>query len=533
MTRLLPAALALGALALPPVVHAAPRPTTAKKAVQGRVRPAARVSRKAAVSPVVRSSTRALEQTVPRGTALTAAALLHYVDRDGRGATDARIAKALDAIPGGRAAAERLANGIRSKSGTSRSATLGRHDAMLGKPTSVKGLRGSANMARKKGFMPVTNPFIVGVMNLLPEQVNVPSNLDLHFTGVRSTKASDADGTDELVVVTKMYDATLDEKHSLVLPSQGALNLAANDTSAQAHVLPIAAGGHFVVTAVAESDGDANQVRADMEVAIELARTLAVDMGSGDALTDFRAALAYTEGMLALSKGAAAPSLHDALYYPSTLQSLWASAADKHGEIEFKTVVEHDAGGGSYELLYDVPSVMPPRKTVRVDLVSIASEDPIHEDAWIRVKVDIHGREVIRDLATGQSSVEVDLKLARGMLSDPIKVDFFAWIVREVPFKKWGSGEHRKVWGTPGNATVDNYIASGWQYVGECEEDLTMLDINPRHKADVLRLTYSTSTNQLDNRGVVLTPKPGRSAIFELSGSSEDAATIELRVFQP
>jgi len=335
----------------------------------------------------------AVDKTRKQGTAVLAAALLNYADGKRRNKSETDVAKTIEAIPGGRAAALRIAKRVRAQSAAVRNRHLGPYGVMLSRPTSPSSLADANAKAIKGGYNASASLHLQEAHTLPPQGLATPSHVAFTLAGVRCNSTQDADGSDELVVVTKFFKllGLQDIGQAMDNPGAAQLSVSAGTTSPSGAKhdawtkVPM-----FVVSAVAEADGSAVQTTQELDVAIELARALALKTNTEHTASAFGAALEYTEGLMALSNPANAPSF-EGFKLTSGLESWWAAPPSKTDGLEWKAEVPHHLpGGGDYSVLYDVPHAFDDATIVGVELKDLdLRPDPKRTLISARVSIEI------------------------------------------------------------------------------------------------------------------------------------------------
>lgn len=481
--------------------------------------------KKLAPSAATKHSAKALQSAVPRGAALVAAALLNYADGDRKSAVDRKIAKALDRLPGAQATAKRIAARIRAQPAAVRNGIVGGHAKSLEGPTSTRSIASNTRGAWSAGFSDGLGPLLPVAITLPPEDVGVPNMVELTLAGVHCEQADDGDGGDELVVLSKLAktysNPAIEYMHEdgtaapvEVTPGQTRRIGATRSLAKNEQVL--------LVSAVAEADQDADIVREELELAIELARQLAVDTGGTDPFGTFVATLAYTEGMLNLSAPDRAPSLRAQRVKGTDLASWWSADAETTGEIEWKVQVHHATGSGRYTVLYDVPSEIPPltEVSVLVHRVRAVGSDGVGEDYAMHVETSIDGATAPAvPMPAGVSDGNPFSRVRRRVQPGTVLIQI---AVERVPlWEAWRSKKtgQRYYCGSPPPGKAHG------QNVGSCENRGIEMDASPSAPPKVLSLSYDPETNALSDGTGVLRPLQGGR--YELAGNDAYTA-VEL-----
>ncbi len=501
-----------------------------RRAARARVRPSATATR----------STKALKPAIPKGAALVSAALLNYVDGKRSSAVDKRIAKALDALPGGRAAAGRIAGRIRAQSTTTKKRIIGPNANLLGGPTSTKSLESTTSGAVARGFTKDYGYLSPLAQTLTPESVTIPSEIDVRVAGLRADAVTDADGTDELVVVTKFghVSNTSQIEYTMESASPDGFAVSAGRASPLSGVVKLsgcASCRHVFVSAIAPTGSNAATTRGELEVAIELARALASDTGGPDVTQGFIAALAYTEGMLTLSRPDFAPSLRAQVVRGADVQSWWSAPPETVDSVEWKAQAGHTRGAGQYAVLLDAPSEAPEFRMVGVVASRVKSlGQAVASGQSIRIEAKIRDRSA--DKTMYRSDGNPFLHVRRQVLPGNVRIELEAtWQSAPKPFDRWsestGGLASRRRYFYCGNppAHWNSWIAvRNARNAGPCEPETKALDLTPG-SGSTLILSYDPRTDTVfHGRGAV---QPGQDGFVRFTGNGEDHAEITLRVY--
>lgn len=546
VSRLAPTALALGLLAPGPLA-AAPvatkKPTaTKKKPTVGKVAKPRLEKRKkhgkvgrARPSAAAVQSGKALDSVLPKGTALATAALLNYVDGKRKSKTDRRIAKAIDALPGGKATAKRIAKAIRAQPMSVRTKFVGPHGKLMNGPTSTRSIQTVTREAMSLGYAPDLGKLVPVVETLDPEGYDVPNPVDVELAGIVCESAQDADGTDELVVLTKTIpikgtQTVLTYEHELAAPT---VSLSKDEAAAFDLGFPLSrSGGQLVISAVAEDDGDPTASRQDLELAIEIARALALDLGDGvDPIAELVGALAYTENMLALASPDRAPSIEAQLLSSSDLVSWWSADPSETDGVQWKAAVEHELGAGRYTVLFDAPSNPPPKRSVGLIVSRVESTGrPVKAKEHLEVFAEIRNRGTMRRLPNGANGTNPMLHVRRDVLPGLVEIELSAtWYAEWRSFDTWvgDEGELHYCGAIPTYEMLEEMKGQDYEYDGPCPQEKIELDVAPG-TTKRLTLRYDPSTNRLTHNGKVLREQDGG---YVLEGTGGHAGQIKLRVY--
>lgn len=484
-------------------------------------------------SAATRQSAKALQASVPQGSALAIAALLNYADGTGKTPADQRIAKALDRLPGGRATAKRLALRIRAQPSAVRTRLLGKHARLINGPTSTRSVRSTARTALAMAQSPSIGNLVPVATTLPPQNVGIPNTLNLNLAAVQCEQTDDDDGADELIILSKLVRATgsgdLEYTTELSSPAgSGHVSVTAGATGHLDHTAAVAKTSSFLlVTALAEADGDAAATRADLEFAVALARQLAVDTGGDDLYGTFAATLAYTQGMLQLSKPGGAPSLRSQWVRAWDLSSWWSASPEVTDGVQWKASIGHTVGGGRYTLLYDVPSELPVLTTLDVTVHRARRlGGVVGENEYMVVRTMINGASVDSAMGVGVSDGNPILRVQRQVQPGPVEIELE---LRLAPvwtrWKKRIRGKLKRYYcGAP---PADVRIGPEWIYKGDCHTSQSLaMDIAPGNPTLSVRKSYDPETGKLTG---LAAPRGGRY-VFAGTQSNKRPAEITISV---
>lgn len=369
----------------------------------------------------------ALRRTAsPKVNAMVLATLRRFADGAAtRTPVDDAVARRLGRIPGAKAAAKRIVARIDALPPRIKAKAFAEHSTSEG----VTGPLWTSAVAEGAGL-------VNGGLGITPatempsENPQFPSAFDVELTGVHASAATDADGSDELVVLTsfaRVIGANAYSIQTTELPSGGALEgLGAGTTSAQSTSVYDVAGSTdaIAVTVAFEADGDTAAQRSEYHVMLGLAESLALNAEGAASLEDFAYGFDYTMGMLQLSDPADWPSgslQRTILSGPTALHQLWATPASNEHGIAWKFRHDHVLGGATYSVYFDVPSPAAAMPTIRVDVLGAASLDgvdaPDQDD--LRVVVEIAGHELTKNLAKDDDTPSVSWGVQRRVLAQP------------------------------------------------------------------------------------------------------------------
>jgi hypothetical protein len=339
-----------------------------------------------AVQPDVARAKRNVPRKVDPKLAAVAVSLLRRFADDAKDPTDLDLAlrSRLKRVPGARATAKRLLARIDGLPATKLEQTFGRDTKVMRARHSAATVAQLAPSSALDFGSIWEKPAVV----IPAEGVAQPQTVALLLAGVASTAASDADGADELVVVSD-WVTTSSSSASATAPASGTVALALGGAVASgAEIYNGADKAALLVSAVFEDDGgSAATAREDYHAMIQLAQALSDGLAGSDALTRLELAISTCSGLLAISSpelfGAGAVVWTRFGGSGSTLHDLYATPASQTGGVAWKTRHDHSVGGGSYEVLFDAPAPPPPDLTkVSVKLVSVKSlETWEHEPA--------------------------------------------------------------------------------------------------------------------------------------------------------
>lgn len=228
------------------------------------------------------------------------------------------------------------------------------------------------------------------------EGVPPPTQIALALAGVASNGASDADGTDEVIVAADWFDDQ-GAHGSASMPASGTTALAANGAVASgATIFDGVDRPALLVSAVFEDDdGSAATAREDYQLMLELALSLADGLAGNDPITRLELAINTCSGLLEISDpqrfGDGAVVWTRFGGSGSTLHDLYATPASQTDGVVWKSGHDHVLASGSYEVLFDVPAPPPPdlsKINVKVTTVkSLKSEE--HEPPETTTKYDL------------------------------------------------------------------------------------------------------------------------------------------------
>jgi hypothetical protein len=281
---------------------------------------------------------------------------------------------------------KRLAKVPRAKKSVAR--MLAKIDALPAKTRAITFVSDEATHARvstsdviamKPSRMQAPFQFKITTVALPAEGIDIPTSVKLVLAGVTSTKARDADGSDELVVVVDRFvtDAVAE---TVMMPASGTVKLAENATRASGkQIYEGVDESAMLISAVFEDDdGSTSTARDDYRAMIELARGLADSVAGATPTERFEVALDTCIGLLEISApqvfADGAITWSSIGYGGTSLHDAYAIPASDTGGVAWKLRHDHSFGGGTYELLFNVPSPPPPElKTIKVRVLSVKS----------------------------------------------------------------------------------------------------------------------------------------------------------------
>jgi len=265
-----------------------------------------------------------------------------------------------------------------------------------------KGGKPSALSPSAYGPGPAHLGLTVFASTLPAEGIPKPSSYDVQLAGLYAGTVAEGDGTDELVPVAAYITGTSSGYHRHVahLGGTGAVALNAGQVADDRVDLYEGTFGGVLASAVFEADGDAPALRAEFEAMVGLAESLALQVGGNqDPLVNMAWALDYSAGLLALSDPehwgpgtVIASALGNQGDVGLTLHGLYATPSQSANGVDHKHVHHHQAGGGSYDFMFDVPApeVATPNVRVTVDKIQViegvdegADQDDLHLKVWI------------------------------------------------------------------------------------------------------------------------------------------------------
>jgi hypothetical protein len=379
-----PSILLLALCSLPPTV------ILVAEAAAPKLRPTARVF---AVQPDVPRARPNVQRKIDPKLAAAAVSILRRFATDAADPTDLDLAfaKRTKRLGSARATAKRVLGRIDALSPTTIERTFGGAKAMSARHSSgtVAKLAPKAKLA----FVPAwAQPTVV-----IPAEVTqAPQQLKLVLAGIASTAAADADGTDEVVVAAHWIDLVEASGHAST-PASGTSALAAGETVASGEEIFFGNDRPaLLVSGVFEDDdGSAATAREDYQLMVELAKSLSAGMVAADDLAKLELALTTCAGLLQISDpqrfGAGAIVWTRFGGESTTLHDLYATPASQTGGVAWKARHDHVVGGGTYEVLFDVPAPPPPDlPKINVKIVSVESLTATeHEPPETTTKLDL------------------------------------------------------------------------------------------------------------------------------------------------
>lgn len=259
--------------------------------------------------------------------------------------------------------------------------------------------RSSKGKSGMKGTMvaSTTQPTVMEllpVITLLPEGVPKPESFKLERTGLVTLTTEDQDGSDELTMFA-ILAAPSGNDYTLNTVELGSADTAG--PGAQAQGTNLYSGpqrGTLVITALIEDDdGNAAAARAEIELLVGLAASVAATMPGSDRLQVLQTMVDYTVGLDAIGAdpSRASRSVVATAIRPTQWFSLWSLEHSETSGIDWKLAIPHVMGTGSYELLLNVPDTMPSMETIRIRVTS-AQFDPVAAqfnllDSSLRVRI--------------------------------------------------------------------------------------------------------------------------------------------------
>lgn len=361
------------------------------EAAAPKVRPAARAF---AVQPNVARAKRSVGRRVdPQLAAVAVSLLRRFADTaDDPTDLDLDLRKRMKRARGGKNSAKRLLARIDGLPTSMREQTFGKDGATTRARHSAR----SVAQLAPSSLIDFTTFWQQPSVVLPAEGVAQPQTLPLTLAGVASTAASDADGSDEIIAMADWIDM-VSPIGSATTPDAGTTALAAG--AAVASNAPMYDGkdrAALLVSAVFEDDdGSAANAREDYHTMIQLAQSLSAGLAGDDAVTRMELALNTCAGLLEISDpqrfgpGAVVWTRFEAAGV--NLHSLYATPPSQTGDVTWKTRHDHAVGGGSYEVLFDVPAPPPPDlQKIDVKVVSVKSlTTQEHEPPETTTKMDL------------------------------------------------------------------------------------------------------------------------------------------------
>jgi hypothetical protein len=426
--------------------------------------------------------------------AVLADLLVRYADGKGVTRLEKVISKQLGKTPAKLEAARRLAARWRGASIAARSAVLGRSD--LGNKPAMPTLQQAVASVSPQPYFAL-RPTIP----LDPEKVPAPTNYSLKLSGIQTIAAHDGDGGDELatlaIFATPSGDGyTLTTKRSPkdeLIPAPAAATTTVGSTLYDGGKQSV-----LVITALAEDEGgNASAALAEAEVMVELAAAVAQTLDGSDRLAVLQAMVDYTVGLqnLGADPQAAARSIASVRIESTDWFALWGVDSNTLDGVPWKLAVPHAIGGGQYELLLDVPSILPDMATVRVtvDKYWVESLEPMGywKPLETMLTTRIKGAEHTIGLGRGVFAKNAVATYERKVIFGDVPLEFSAVLLLS-PYPP--DKDKTALWKPCDDAD--------WEPI-ECGSSLEQfhLDLAPGSTSS-RTATYSMRTNKLAGRGM-------------------------------
>lgn len=415
------------------------RPTDAPSS-----RPRPKVALEKVQRPVTRKQLRATKHKQASG--VLADLLVRIADGKTETKMEKKVAKRLGKSPARREAMQRLATRWKSASENDRRKAIGRVE--LGKKPEKGTLESSVADASS-----TLSWLLRETIPLPPQNIPKPAKFQLVLSGVQTIAAHDADGSDELSTLTILATPNGND-YALELvnePHDGTIAAAGASTTSVGKTLYDGADkGMLVITALIEDEGGNSAAsRAEIETMVELATAVASTLDGADRLAVLEAMIDYTFGLDALDGGSTAASRSVACVqmHPTDWYALWGIDPETYGGVKAKLAVPHTIGSGKYELMLNVPSVLPPMRTVLVsiDKFWLESHPPL-DDYWRPYRMtlntvvgvgDPHLITLDTDVLTKTSVATYERKVVAGEI--PLRFAGTLRYVREFPKDPPGS----------------------------------------------------------------------------------------------
>ncbi len=336
-------------------------------------------ARAAAVEPVAN----------PEGSAAMAALLRQFVDGK-TGAFDKTLAAKLAKHGVSKAAATKLLGRIDAASASSRKQTFG--------SASTKSAPGKAQLGKLVASQDIRSKVmsLMEVITLPPQGIPAPSAYEMKQTGLVTLSTEDGDGSDELTMFAIMAYPTGGDDYTLQSIVLGSGQTAAPGAQAltKRTIFDGPARDALLVSVLVEDDGgNAAQAKAEIEMLVGLAASVAATMPGTDRLQVLQTMVDYTIGLDAVGAdpGRATRSVATTTIGQDDWFALWGADASDHAGIGYKIAVPHAMNGGNYELLLDVPGTPPKMPTVRVQVSSAVFEAFGNPDRYAldRIRLDV------------------------------------------------------------------------------------------------------------------------------------------------
>lgn len=200
----------------------------------------------------------------------------------------------------------------------------------------------------------------------------------------------------------------------------------------------------LLVSGVVPDGPDADAELARLEQLVTIAITLA--NAEPTSLLNVRAILRH----VAEQQGIAAGAWTDTYVGDQALHAAYATPAEHHGGVAYKIAVPHQVGPTAVRLLLDVPSILPPRARIDLEVSHLDLSKRLDDPDWefmvrLRACIKSECHEVV--LPPGQTR-DATLEIRRGVVAGPADVRLEAEAARRlrkgtrrISDKQWPCGD--------------------------------------------------------------------------------------------
>lgn len=366
MKHALPRTLAVLIAAAPLIADAGPRTSTAARTQRGsatKAPTAKRSARSKAKVPRTKSRRRVVRPAKNPAASGELAALLHAYVHGGSNKFERRVARGMPKGRGSKAAARRLLSRIEAVDSSTRRRRLGTREP------DAPSTQGLLNATAKLSNTHSNLLYLMPAIPLPPQGVPKPNTFQLNQVGLVTTSTEDADGTDELTSFAVIATPKLQDYELTTVDLSSAQPTSVGAQASQRPLLSTTAHDVVLVTALVEGDdGDVAAAKAEIEVLVSLAASVAKTMDESDRIGVLETMIDYTLALDDLSEtpGGTTRSVVSTVLYGDQWAGLWATDRATVAGIEYAVAVPHQMGSGRYDLLLDVPARPPEMKTVRL-----------------------------------------------------------------------------------------------------------------------------------------------------------------------